>query len=127
MLASDAPLDAGAHRAFIVEGPRLVHERFAASWQVPTLRGPPVWPRAWIDVHGDTHWPVWHARVAHVLARVSARPGTSVEALVADADRLEVYDIVRACADAGCIAIRGAAPFLRPRHAYVVPCSPWFM
>lgn len=127
MLASDAPLDAGAHRAFIVEGPRLVHERFAVSWRVPTLRGPPVWPRAWIDVHGDTHWPVWHARVAHVLARVSARPGTSIEALVADADRLEVYDVVRACADAGCIAIRGAAPFLRPRDAYVVPCSPWFM
>ena len=46
---------------------------------------------------------------------------------VADADRLEVYDVVRACADAGCIAIRGAAPFLRPRDAYVVPCSPWFM
>ena len=125
--ASDAPLDAGPHRAFVVEGPRLVHERYAASWQVPTLRGPPVWPRAWLDVHGDTHLPVWHARVAHVMARVSARPGTSIEALVADHDRLEVYDIVRACAEARCIAIRGEAPFLRPRHAYVVPCSPWFM
>lgn len=125
--ASDVPLDAGPHRAFVVEGPRLVHERYAASWQVPTLRGPPVWPRAWLDVHGDTHLPVWHARVAHVMARVSARPGTSIEALVADHDRLEVYDIVRACAEARCIAIRGEAPFLRPRHAYVVPCSPWFM
>ena len=128
MCASDAPLDAGPHRAFVVEGPRLVHERYAASWQVPTLRGPPVWPRAWLDVHGDTHLPVWHARVAHVMARVSARPGTSIEALVADHDRLEVYDIVRACTEARCIAIRGEAPWpLRPRHAYVVPCSPWFM
>lgn len=129
-LASDVPLDTGTHRAYVVEGPRLVHDKYATSWQVPTLRGPLVWPRAWLDVYGETHLALWHARVSHVMAQVCARPGTSIEALVADHDRLELYDIVRACVEAGCLAIRGEGQAhwpLRPRHAFLVPCSPWFM
>lgn len=128
--ASDVPLDTGTYRAYVVEGPRLVHDKYAASWQVPTLRGPLVWPRAWLDVYGETHLPLWRARVSHVMARVCARPGTSIEALAAGHDRLELYDIIRACVAAGCLAIRGDVQAhwpLRPRHAYLVPCSPWFM
>lgn len=105
--------------------PRLVLARHADPWRVPTLHSP-VFPRAWLDLHGDVHLALWHERVALVQDDVARHPGTRVDALVARLasmlDRMEVYDILESCAAAGYCAMD--VPFWRLRPAHVHPLRP---
>lgn len=80
--------------------PRLVHPRFVRAWQVRTVHGDWVEPRAWYDVYGHFHASLWAPRYALVVQTVCGRPGITLATLTAQLagvlDRRELVDVLEA-------------------------------